>query len=346
MINFSQQRRVNMCFDIEICIECKSNNIHVLTRYKTKSNGIRKLYICSACKKVFSETKNTFMENIKTPISKIATVLEVRTEGVAFNASCRIFKVYSSTLSNWERKFSELKEPLFLYSLTHTFIEQLIEGDELYTKVKSNKPASESEGWTIMLLERRSRFIWELSCSERTEKLFYKAIETLTKVIEKTHDTALLTDGERRYGNLLFDICKELYNDGKRGRPKSVLPEGVKVKLKNKGSQKSKRGPKRQKYQTPVPEHPGTKQNIANSDIHANHCEGQNAALRRKNSAYRRRKNTYAKENERLQITLDDYWIVHNFIRVHHTIKKIPAVAMGIIDIAIGWTGILKLRIC
>jgi hypothetical protein len=51
-------------------------------------------------------------------------------------------KVSSSPLNDWERKFSELKEPLFLYSLTHTFIEQLIEGDELYTKVKSNKPAS------------------------------------------------------------------------------------------------------------------------------------------------------------------------------------------------------------
>jgi hypothetical protein len=222
-----------MCFEINNCINCKSTNIHVSARYKTKSNGRRNLYICGDCKTFFSETKNTFMENIKTPISKIATVLEARTEGVAFNASCRIFKISSSTLSDWERKFSALKNPLFLYALTHNFIEQLIEGDELYTKVKSNKPASESEGWTIMLLERRSRFIWELSSSKKTEKLFNMAIETLAKIIEKTDDTTLLTDGERRYGNLLFDICKELYNDGKRGRPKSVLPEGVKVKLKN-----------------------------------------------------------------------------------------------------------------
>ena len=335
-----------MCLNIKGCIDCKSDNIHILTKYETKSNGERKLYICGDCKKVFSETKNTFMENIKTSISKIAAVLEARTEGVAFNATCRIFKISSSTLSDWERKFSELKEPLFLYALTHNFIEQLIEGDELYTKVKSNKPAEESEGWTIMLLERRSRFIWELSCNEKTEELFNKAIDTLVKIIKQANDTTLLTDGERRYGNILFDICKELYNDGKRGRPKSILPEGVKVKLKNKGSQKNKKGPKRQKYQTPVSEHPNTKQDIINRDIHANHCEGQNAALRRKNSAYRRRTNTYAKENQRLQITLNDYWIVHNFIRVHHTIKKVPAVAMGIIDTAISWTGILKLRIC
>jgi hypothetical protein len=314
-------------------------------RYQTKNNGERKLYICNECRKVFSETKNSFMENIKTSISKIATVLEARNEGVAFNAVCRIFKISTSTLSDWEKKFSALKEPLFLYALTHNFIEQIIEGDELYTKVNYNKPVLESEGWTIMLIERSSRFIWELSCAEKDGKLFHKAINTLIEVMKKTKDITLLTDGERRYGNILFDICKELYRDGDPGRPKSVLPEGVKVKLKNKGSQKHKKGPKRKKYQSPVSEHPNTKQNIIDSDIHANHCEGQNTAIRRKQSAYRRKTNTYAKEKNRLQITLDGYWIVHNFIRIHNTIKKVPAVAIGIIDKTLGWNGILKMRV-
>jgi len=314
-------------------------------KYQTKNNGERKLYICNECRKVFSETKNSFMENIKTSISKIAAVLEARTEGLAFNATCRVFKISTSTLSDWERKFSSLKEPLFLYALTHNFLEQIIEGDELYTKVDSNKPALESEGWTIMLMERRSRFIWELSCGEKTEELFNTDIETLSKVIRQTNDTTLLTDGERRYGNVLFEICKELYRDGNPGRPKSVLPEGVKVKLKNKGSQKNKKGPKRKKYQSPVSEHPNTKQNITDSDIHANHCEGQNTAIRRKQSAYRRKTNTYAKKKNRLQITLDGYWIVHNFIRIHNTIKKVPAVAIGIIDKGLEWCGILSIGI-
>ena len=45
---------------------------------------------------------------------------------------------------------------------------------------------------------------------------------------------------------------------GKRGRPKKTLPKGVKVRIKNKGSQRHKRGPKRPKYQAPYPEHPDT----------------------------------------------------------------------------------------
>jgi len=36
-------------------------------------------------------------------------------------------------------------------------------------------------------------------------------------------------------------------------------------------------------------EHPDTAQTLDEKDIHANHVEAQNAALRRKNSAFRRR---------------------------------------------------------
>ena len=123
----------------------------------------------------------------------------------------------------------------------------VIEGDELYTKVKKNVPPEDSRGWTIVLMERASRFIWFMECGKKDKKLFKKAIETLCKIIEKTDDLTLITDGERRYGNLLFEICHELVRTGKRGRPKKTLKKGVKVRIKNKGSQSKKRGRKRPK---------------------------------------------------------------------------------------------------
>jgi hypothetical protein len=156
-------------------------------------------------------------------------------------------------------------------------------------------------------------------------------MEQLVEIIEKTDDLTLLTDGERRYSALLFEICHDLLRTGSRGRPKKVLKEGVKIRLKNKGSQSGKPGPKRDKYQTPKPEHPDTKQNIHNSDIHANHKEAQNAAYRRKNSTYRRKTNTYAKCKEGLQRTLDLYWVIHNFVRRHFTTHEVPAVKIGIL---------------
>jgi hypothetical protein len=258
-------------------------------------------------------------------------VIEVRTEGLGLNATARAFSISKNTILKWEVRLALLKPTLFLYSLTYKFLQLVIEGDEIYTKVGKNVPPDESSGWTILLLERASRFIWELKCGKKNRKLFKKAIKALCKLVERTGDISLITDGERRYGNILFELCHELLRTGKPGRPKHIFPKGVKVRVKNKGSQSHKRGPKRPKYQAPCPEHPETDQNINNNDIHANHCEATFSSVRRKNSTFRRKSNTYAKRNNGLQRTLDVYWIVHNFLRVHFTTKVVPAVALGVI---------------
>jgi hypothetical protein len=222
-----------------------------------------------------------------------------------------------------------------LFALTHQFLQQLIEGDELYTRVKKNVAPDESQGWTIVLMDRATRFLWDIQCGRKDRKLFKKAMGLLCHVIEQTGDLTLLTDGERRYGSVLFELCSEALRTGKRGRPKKTLRKGVKVRLKHKGSQRHKRGRKRPKYQAPYPEHPDTAQPIATTDIHANHLEAFNTSLRRRCAAYRRRTNTYAKNQARLQERLDVYWIVHNFVRVHFTTRQVPAVALGVLEYGI-----------
>jgi len=77
----------------------------------------------------------------------------------------------------------------------------VIEGDEAYTKVQKNVPPEQSPGWTILWLDRASRFIWEIDCGKKDRKLFQKAIKSLDSIARQTHDLSLFTDGERRYGN-------------------------------------------------------------------------------------------------------------------------------------------------
>jgi hypothetical protein len=326
------------------CPTCKSQEIKERCSYETKNNGSRMLYGCCCCKTVFSETKNTFLEGLKKPISLIVFVIKARTEGMAFNAACRTFEIAKNTLIHWEGRLSTLKKVLFLFALAHEFLKMVIEGDELYTKVNKNVAAEDSQGWTIILMERASRFLWVMQCSKKDKRLFKKAIGTLSRIIEKTNDISLITDGERRYGNLLFEVCQEVVMTGRRGRPKTTLKKGVKVRIKNKGSQSKKKGRKRPKYQSPIAEHPETQQDIENKDIHANHVEGQNAALRRKNSAYRRQTNTYAKNEDALQRTLDMQWIVHNFVQKHFTTKQVPAVSIGILYNGLSLTQIFKIQ--
>lgn len=83
------------------------------------------------------------MARLRKPISLIVQVFNSRTEGLSFNSTCRVFKISKNTLRDWEARLGASKEALFLYSLTHSFINLVIEGDELYTKVHENKPVED-----------------------------------------------------------------------------------------------------------------------------------------------------------------------------------------------------------
>jgi hypothetical protein len=48
-----------------------------------------------------------------------------------------------------------------------------------------------------------------MHCGRKTRKMFQKAMSLLCQVIEQTGDLTLLTDGERRYGGLLFELCNQ-----------------------------------------------------------------------------------------------------------------------------------------
>lgn len=314
------------------CPGCHSADIQYHSPYTTKNHGGRVIYKCEHCPVYFSETKNTLMEGLKTPVSVIWHVLKARTEGMGLNAATRTFEKAKNTILAWERKFRDLHQVLFLYALVHEFLALVIEGDEAYSKGQKNVPPDQSSGWTILLMDRASRFIWELDCGKKDRRLFQKAIKTLDKIARQTHDLSIFTDGERRYGNLLFEICYDLVNNGKPGRPKKTFKRGVHFRIKNKGAQAHKKGRKRPKYQSPWKEHPETARTIAETNIHANHAEAFFSALRRKCAPFRRKTNMYAKVTTGLQRLLRVYWVVHNFLRVHFTIREVPAVALGILE--------------
>ena len=94
----------------------------------------------------------------------------------------------------------------------------IIEGDELYTKVNKNVPQEDSLGWTIVFIERRTRFLWLMKCGKKDKQLFKNAMRILYDIIKQTNDLKLFTDGERRYSNMLFEICFELIYTGHRPR--------------------------------------------------------------------------------------------------------------------------------
>jgi hypothetical protein len=65
--------------------------------------------------------------------------------------------------------------------------------------------------------------------------------------------------------------------------------------------------------------------------------------MRRRNSAFRRKTNTYAKSKENLQRTLDVFWLIHNFVRIHFTTKVVPAQKLGILATGLSWLQLLMM---
>lgn len=112
------------------CPGCHSSDIRYHSFYTTKNHGGRAMYKCDTCPVYFSETKNTLLEGLKTPVSVIWHVIKARTEGMGLHAATRTFDKAKNTILAWERTFLDLQHVLFLYALVHEFIEVVIEGDE------------------------------------------------------------------------------------------------------------------------------------------------------------------------------------------------------------------------
>ena len=87
------------------CPRCSSENIRFNYTYNTLCAGSRQMLLCLSCGVSFSETKNTFLEGLRTPVSIIWQVLKARTEGMALNAACRVFGIAKKSLLSWEKKF-------------------------------------------------------------------------------------------------------------------------------------------------------------------------------------------------------------------------------------------------
>ena len=66
------------------CPSCSSSETTLFRMYNTVHNGSRRLIRCETCNRLFAETINSAMENLKTPISKVASALLLRSEGLAF----------------------------------------------------------------------------------------------------------------------------------------------------------------------------------------------------------------------------------------------------------------------
>ena len=188
-------------------------------------------------------------------------------------------------------------------------------------------PPSASEGWTIHFIERESRYWVDAQAGQRRNELFEKGTTVAWSWAKSAQVIRWFTDGERRYALALWKLASVWLKRGEAHRSyqhRKVWRSGLEVAMKIKGSQG------RRRVVWVKPEHPYTAISPTH-EVHANHNEAQNSALRRRASAYRRRQNLYAKTVQALQRVLDVQRLIHNWVRPHWGLggKTTPAMAIG-----------------
>ena len=68
------------------------------------------MYHCSSCNHAFSETRNTPISQLKTPIAVIVQVLSALTEGMGINAAVRLYGVSKNSIYRWQERLSGVKK--------------------------------------------------------------------------------------------------------------------------------------------------------------------------------------------------------------------------------------------
>ena len=93
------------------CAYCGCKNIESYRTYTIGDGEQRTIYHCSSCDSAFSETRNTPIAQLKTPIALIVQVLSALTEGVGINAATRLYGVSKNSIYRWQERLSGLKKP-------------------------------------------------------------------------------------------------------------------------------------------------------------------------------------------------------------------------------------------
>ena len=92
------------------CADCGGKNVEGYSTYTIKDGEQHPMDQCASCGCSFSETKQTPLTHLKTPIAVIVQVLSALTEGVGINAATRLYGVSKNRIYRWQERRSGVKK--------------------------------------------------------------------------------------------------------------------------------------------------------------------------------------------------------------------------------------------
>ena len=123
------------------CPYCQSNQKVVKKGFNQRQDGTRlQRYLCRGCDRQFNARTGTPLAGLRKSPDQVAKALHMRSEGLGVRATGRVEEIAHATVIRWERRLSVQEEDWSPPAPTNSDL--TVEGDELYTRVEKNRPAS------------------------------------------------------------------------------------------------------------------------------------------------------------------------------------------------------------
>src|SRR5215813_12958327 len=228
-------------------------NVSAISTYLTQS-GKRRIFLCSKCKRPFSETRDTVFFDLKTPEEKIIMALKMLLVKVALSDIGFVLGVTEATVLEWLRRAAQKAHEIKAHLLRELPVTQG-QLDEMWTFIR-RKHAQQAgpDGESSALSEDGRQWVW-ISFAPEFRLILAACVgprtfDSALQLIQMTAAVVLsvpcfFSDGFRCYLAALVAVYhprKTFPRTGKPGRPKHPVKDphpdlvyGQVIKKKPKG---------------------------------------------------------------------------------------------------------------
>jgi len=216
--------------------QINTGNISAISTYMTES-GKRRIFKCSHCKEIFSETRDTVFFDLRTPEEKVIMALKMILVKVSLSGITFVLNVKEETILDWLNRAYQKAEEINRALLKELPITE-IQLDEMWSFVKrkisekakddkeSPQEATDGRQWIWVSYAPEFRLILGIVVGPRTYQTALLLIQITAMIL--TGIPCFFSDGFSCYLPALIECyhkIKSFPKTGRQGRPKNSVKE-------------------------------------------------------------------------------------------------------------------------
>lgn len=290
-------------------------------RFGKHRNGLQR-YRCNQCHKTFTEEHERPLDEMRLPIDRAVSVLQLLLEGMSIRSVERVTGVHRDTILKLLVLVGERCERLMREKIVSVPVED-VEVDEIWGYVFKKEghkwefekdKAEIGDCYCFVGIERNTKLILAYQLGKRDTETTYTFIRKLSQATAGDR-YQLTSDGFKPYVGVVKTLLKgrvdfaqlvKVYGASREGEQRyspAEVVDSIPVKIMG---------------------------NIDASRICTSHVERANLSIRMGMRRMTRLTNAFSKKWENLQAAYSLWFAFYNFCRVHQSLRVTPAMESGL----------------